>query len=291
MAFYPDISHWIPVKNWSEVKEECPFLISKATQGTNYIDSTLKSFIKGCEDNSIPYWLYTFLNKGNERAQAEYMVKVCKPLVGKYFRGYVLDIEQNNSPAGVQSALNYLNSLGGKCMIYTMYAQYNTYKNVIVNRGSKCAWWEARYGINNGYYSSNWPCHTGVDLHQYTSKGRVNGIGYPVDLNRICGSKKKAWFTGETSEKKPAKEKEPKGTTLQLAVKVMRNEFGTVAQRKQALKSRYNEVQNFINHIYRASAATLAKEVKEGKYGNGLTRKIVLGDRYNEVQKLVNKNG
>lgn len=280
---YPDISHWIPVKNWAEVKKNCPFIISKATQGTGYVDPTLKSFIAGCEANKIPYWLYTFLNKGNERGQAEYMVSVCKPLVGKYFQGYVLDIEQNNSAAGVKSALDYLKKLGGKCMIYTMYAQYNMYQGVIAGRGSKCAWWEARYGQNTGTYNSAYAPHAGVDLHQFTSKGKVAGIGYPVDLNRIAGSKKKQWFTGDVV-KKPKKL-----TTLQLAVKLVKGDYGTVAKQKELLGSRYNEVKNFLNHIPKASTTTLAKEVLANKYGTGETRKIVLGKRYAEVQKAVNK--
>lgn len=212
MAYYPDISHWKPVSNWSQVKQNCGFLISKATQGTNFIDSYLDTFITNCEKQGIPYWLYTFLNKGNEKAQAQYMVNVCKSKVGKYFRGYILDIEQNNTAAGVQQALDYLKSLGGKCMIYTMYAQYSTYKNVIANRGSSVAWWEARYGANNGSYSSAYPCHSGVDLHQYTSKGTCPGIGSNVDLNRIAGSKKVAWFTGGASPA-PAPTPAPSGKT------------------------------------------------------------------------------
>lgn len=196
MAFYPDISHWKPVANWSQAKANCGFIISKATQGTNFIDSTLDSFIRGCEANGIPYWLYTFLNKGNEKAQAEYLVKVCKPKVGKNFRGYVLDVESGNTAAGVKAALDYLKSLGGKCILYTMYAQYNIYKSVIDGRGSNCAWWEARYGKNNGSYSSSYPCHAGVDLHQYTSKGACPGIGGTVDLNRLTGTKAVSWFTG-----------------------------------------------------------------------------------------------
>ena len=196
MAFYPDISHWKPVANWSQVKQNCGFLISKATEGTSFIDSTLDSFVKGCEANGIPYWLYTFLKKGNEKAQAQYLVKVCAPKVGKFFRGYVLDVESNNTAAGVKAALDYLKSLGGKCILYTMYAQYSTYKNVIASRGSNVAWWEARYGKNNGSYSSAYPCHDGVDLHQYTSKGTCPGIGSGVDMNRLTGTKGMEWFTG-----------------------------------------------------------------------------------------------
>jgi GH25 family lysozyme M1 (1,4-beta-N-acetylmuramidase) len=280
---YPDISHWIPVKNWAEAKKTCPFIISKATQGTGYVDPTLKSFIRGCEDHKIPYWLYTFLNRGNERGQAEYMVKVCKPLVGKYFQGYVLDIEQHNSAAGVKSALDYLKGLGGKCMIYTMYSQYNMYQGLIHSRGSKCAWWEARYGPNNGKYNSAYAPHAGVDLHQFTSNGKVAGIGYPVDLNRITGKKKKQWFTGEKVKRTK------KLTTLQLAVKVIKGEYGTVAKQKELLGNRYNEVKNFLSHIQKASTATLAKEVIANKYGTGATRKTVLGKRYADVQKAVNR--
>ena len=301
MSFYPDISHWIPVKNWSEVKANCPFIISKATQGTNYIDPTLDSFIRGCEANAIPYWLYTFLNKGNERAQAEYMVRVCKPKVGKYFRGYILDIERNNTAAGVQSALDYLKSLGGKCMIYTMYAQYSIYKNVIANRGSACAWWEARYGANNGSYSSKYPCHSGVDLHQFTSKGTVAGIGYPVDLNRVCGSKKIAWFTGgATPAPKPSPAKKSNDT---IAQEVIAGKWGNGAARKSALeKAGYNyaTIQAIVNQKLgktsggssKKSNETIANEVIAGKWGNGAARKSALekaGYNYNTIQNLVNQ--
>lgn len=284
---YPDISHWKPVRNWDEVKENCGFLITKATQGTGYIDPTLFDFIKHCEAKKIPYWLYTFLNKGSERAQAQYMVKICKPRVGKYFQGYILDIEQNNSAAGVKLAMDYLNSLGGKTMIYTMYAQYGMYKGIINARGSRCAWWEARYGVNNGRYNSSSPCHAGVDLHQYTSKGYCNGIGNNVDLNRVCGAKKMSWFTGTTTAAKPAEKKTD--SLLTLVYKTQKGEFGTGEKRKKALGSRYDEVQKVINHIARCKADTLAKEVIANKYGTGAVRQVVLGKRYAEVQNLVNK--
>lgn len=237
MAVYPDISHWIHVKDWSQVKKNCGFIISKATQGTNYIDSTLDSFIKGCEANGIPYWLYTYLNKGNEKAQAEYLVNVCKGKVGRMFIGYVLDIEENNTVTGVRQALRYLKSLGGKCMIYTMYAQYSKYKNVIADRGVNCAWWEARYGQDTGAYNPAYPCHNGVDLHQYTSKGTVAGIGHPVDLNRITGTKSILYFTGEKHpEKKPAKKK---------ALKV-----GAKIKIKQGAKQ-YGKSQGFASFVYK----------------------------------------
>ncbi|MCC8182537.1 MAG: peptidoglycan-binding protein [Clostridiales bacterium] len=196
MHFYPDISHHHPVENWSRVRGSCPFLISKATQGTGYVDTTLPEFIQGCEENRIPYWLYAYLNLGNELEQAKYLVSTCKGLVGDYFRGYVLDVEAGNTAADVKAALDYLEGLGGRCMIYTMYAQYNTYRSVIAGRGEGTAWWEARYGQNDGSYSSSYPAHSGADLHQYTSQGSCPGVSGSCDLNRLTGTKKEGWFTG-----------------------------------------------------------------------------------------------
>ena len=258
MAYYPDISHWVPVKSWSQVKQSCGFLISKATQGTGMIDSTLDSFIRGCESNGIPYWLYTFLNKGNETAQAQYMVKVCKPKVGKYFMGYVLDIESGNSAAGVQGALNYLKSLGGKCMIYTMYAQYSTYKSVIngVLNDPSVAWWEARYGKNSGTYNAAYPCHNGVDLHQYTSKGVCPGIGNTVDLNRITGTKSVAWFTGGSTPKPTPSPAPAKKSNDTIASEVIVGKWGNGADRKKRLTAAgydYNTIRALVNKKLSAS--------------------------------------
>ncbi|MCD8383391.1 MAG: peptidoglycan-binding protein [Clostridiales bacterium] len=200
MSYYPDISHYHPVEDWSEVRAGCPFLISKATQGTGYIDTTLSEFIQGCEANQIPYWLYAYLNRGDELAQAEFLVNTCKDRVRSYFQGYVLDVEAGNAAADVQAALDYLEGLGGRCIIYTMYAQYSTYKSVIDGRSVDTAWWEARYGKNDGSYSSSYPAHDGADLHQYTSKGSCPGIsGQVCDLNRLTGTRAESWFTGGTA--------------------------------------------------------------------------------------------
>ena len=68
----------------------------------------------------------------------------------------------------------------------------------------------------------------------------------------------------------------------------MQGKYGDGDARKAALGTRYDEVQNMINHIATASASTLANEVKAGKYGNGDIRKTVLGSRYTEVQNIVN---
>lgn len=163
--YYPDISHHHSVDDWERVADHCPFMITKATQGTSFVDSAMAGIVRQCEKRGVYYWLYAYLNKGDELAQAKFLEKTCRDKIGKYFMGYILDVEAGNTAAGVQKAMDYLKTLPYKMMLYTMYSQYDRYKNIIALRPKKCAWWEARYGLNNGRYDAAYPCHSGVDLH------------------------------------------------------------------------------------------------------------------------------
>ena len=68
----------------------------------------------------------------------------------------------------------------------------------------------------------------------------------------------------------------------------MKDEFGGGDARKAALGSRYNEVQDVINHIDKASVQELVDEVWAGKYGDDEVRRTVLGSRWQEVQDVIN---
>lgn len=275
MSKYPDISHYHPVSDWTDAKNNVGFLISKATQGTSMVDSTLDNFIKGCEANAIPYWLYTYLNKGNEKAQAEFMVKTCKDKVGKYFVGYILDVEAGNTADNVKEALDYLNGLKIKTMIYTMYAQYNTYASVIKDRSTNCAWWEARYGLNNGSYSANYPCHAGVDLHQFTSTGTCSGISGKCDLNRLTGTKTESWFKTPLKTTTASKKKTYSGTFPALpprgyykvgdGYKTLTN-YTTQIKRVQKLLNWIMDTSIVVDGDYGEKSASLCKKFQK-KYG------------------------
>ena len=181
---FPDISHYHPVDNWKLVKENVSCLISKASQGTSYIDPTLYDFIEGCEKYEIDYWVYAYLNKGNEVAQAKFLVNVCKNLVGQHFIGYALDAEADNPEINVTAALEWLKTQGYPTMLYIGWSDLDMYRKLVANLGN-AQWWEARYGINNGVYNPKYPCHDGVNLHQFTSEGICPGIPGTVDLNRV----------------------------------------------------------------------------------------------------------
>lgn len=197
-----DISHHHHVSDWGKVEKNCDVMITKATQGTSFVDDYFETIVTQCEKRKIPYWLYTYLNRGDELAQAKFLVKTCRDKVGECFVGYILDVEDGSTAAGVKAAMDYLALLDHKMMVYTAYKDYHMYKDIIEDRPRKCAWWEARYGYNDGIYRVKHDCHRGVDLHQYTSVGTCPGIPDEIDINRVTGQGKSLkWFKTPKNKK------------------------------------------------------------------------------------------
>ncbi|PJH69391.1 hypothetical protein CVR96_26565, partial [Salmonella enterica subsp. enterica serovar Typhimurium] len=83
-------------------------------------------------------------------------------------------------------------------------------------------------------------------------------------------------------------------TITELAQEVIQGNFGSVQDRKNALGSKYDEVQAKVNEILTGSSSTnsdpdrtitqVAQDVIDGKYGNGEARKRnVYTDVYNSL--------
>lgn len=251
----PDISHHKQVYDWKMLKDSCPFIISKATEGVDFVDDTLGDFISNCEKHQIPYWLFAFLTKGNELQQTKFMIETCKNKVGKYFVGYIIDIEKNNNASDVKKAMDYLESLNIKYMVYTGYKDYEKYKSILQTRSKDCAWWESRYGKNDGVYNASFPCHDGVDLHQFTSKGEVLFLSKEIDLNRVV-NKPLEWFMNK-------KEVAPKKDVKTVAQEVVNGQWGNNPNRQAELEKQgynYKEVQKAVNDLMSA------KNTKTTKY-------------------------
>ena len=161
--------------------------------------------------------------------------------------------------------------------------------------------WIAQYADNDptGYQDAPWnEGEYTCAIRQYTSCGRLAGYDGNLDLDKFYGGVEE-WHKYTVSDKtnvvvpeqpeapKPATTT-PEGSTLDLAYKTMLGEFGNGEDRIKNLGTRYEEVQNFINHIWITSTDNLAQEVLSGRYGNGDVRKTVLGSRYEAVQDQVN---
>ena len=148
-------------------------------------------------------------------------------------------------------------------------------------------------------YSSNEPV-TGHDIWQYG--GEYNYIADKTICGRTVDQDfcyrdfeteiKKAGLNGFSAnagdEAKEPEVSEPEGSTLDLLYRTMKDEFGGGDARKAALGSRYNEVQDAINHIDKASVQELVDEVWVGKYGDDEVRRTILGSRWQEVQDAIN---
>lgn len=227
-----DLSHWQHISSWSELRSKAGFLIFKATEGLTYKDPTFSVNAAMCENLGIPYFAYVYLRRGgSEPEQVHRIIDLCNSADRNMLRGIALDVEDNNDPSAVFAALRvaemYASLNSKKVLLYTGFAQYTKYKSVIQSRSSLTAWWEARYGVNDGIYHLNAPCHAGVDLHQYTSKGTVEGVAGSVDMNRLTGNKPLSWFSGrsEIIQQNPG----PAKNTLGLYYRAHVQTYGTLA--------------------------------------------------------------
>ena len=68
--------------------------------------------------------------------------------------------------------------------------------------------WVACWGSNNGKIPSEKPHISGLDLWQYTSKGKVNGIGGYVDCNELLNPNIGGYIKPNTTPKPQAPIKE-----------------------------------------------------------------------------------
>lgn len=270
-------------------------VVVKATEGLNFVDKSCDGFVQKCIANGVPFGFYHFARNNDASAEAEFFRKNTTGYEGKGIP--ILDWEDGQSVNWVNTFVNRYHELTG--VWPWVYGNAWRFNQGTVN--ANCGKWIAgypsngitdiNYGMNNSMpYSVN---GGGVCAWQFSSSVRISGYSGNLDGDVFYGDAT-AWakYAGggvtPSAPTAPSTTNAPSGSTLELAVAVMQGKYGNGDARKSALGSRYNEVQDFINHIQTASTSTLASEVLAGKYGNGDTRKAVLGSRYNTVQSVVN---
>ena len=272
-------------------------IIVKATEGLGFVDKSCDRFVQQAIAGGIPFGFYHFGRNNDASAEAEFFRNNTKGYEGKGIP--VLDWEADQSVAWVNEFVEKYHELTG--VWPWVYGNPWRFRQGTVNEN--CGRWVAGYpsnGITDINYGLNnsLPDSYNVGLvcaWQFSSSVRISGYNGNLDGDVFYGDAA-AWAkyanpSGATASKPStpsAPTTAPSGSTLDLAVAVMQGKYGNGDARKNALGSRYDEVQGFINHIATASAQTLADEVWDGKCGNGSTRKTVLGSRYDEVMKVVN---
>lgn len=294
-----DVSNWQNGINLAAVPAD--FVICKATQGNSYVSPDCVRQVEQAAAAGKLVGTYHYISGSGAVAEADFYLNNIKNWIGKYMMCLDWESSQNsqwgNESYLKQVAQRIIERTGIPPVIYVQQSRLSAVKAIADELN--CGLWVAQYANmdQTGYQATPWNegAYT-CAIRQYSSAGRLSGYSGNLDLNKFYGDRN-AWLKycnpdgahedtgGSTTPSQPAS---PTGSMLDLIVGVMQGEYGNGDARKAALGSRYDEVQDMINHISSASASTLASEVKSGKYGNGETRKIALGSRYDEVQKIVN---
>lgn len=174
-------SHVYNARAYCEVH---PFLITKATQGINFID---RLHGERCESTHLQdraighyHFIEMFSDSREATAEAEHFFRVIKPHFGR--RDFcIIDIETaqtvpNEVIKAFESRLYSLLKHLPLCYTNLDYFQEHS----LYCRSGK--WWLADYGGSLPLWLSR---KQKLWAHQYSDKGRCLGIGGPVDMNLL----------------------------------------------------------------------------------------------------------
>ncbi len=297
----PDISAHQGDIDITALSTQVDFFIFRGTYGIAE-DKKARRNVELAIQNNKPYGLYVYsyaLNTERAKQEAQKLIDLANSFSVKP-KFLVIDMEdadgykrRNGMPSN--ETLRDICTVEGEMFeqagYYAMvYASSSWFKNQLVGL-TRFDKWVAHWPTSGGKQTANNTSPDGENgnncgLWQFTSDGSLNGYNGRLDMNYCYRDE----LVGKDNSNpvQPSAPVAPEGSTLELVVRTLNGEFGDGDSRKNNLGSRYSEVQDFINHIYSASANDLANEVKAGKYGNGDTRKKVLGSKYDEIQKIIN---
>ena len=252
-----DISHWQKGIDLGAI--DVDFVIIKATEGNGYTDKKCDTFYQKAKSLGKKLGVYHFARPdlGNTaEAEADWFIK---ETLGYHKEAMlVLDWESGDltNVAWAKAWLDRVYSKTGvKPVIYMSASVMHSadWSSVVK---ADYGLWVANYGTNDGtaqesvfnrYPLKYWSFYA---LWQYTSKGRLNGYNGNLDLNYFSGDSS-AWDKyagGSPSSSKPSNPVETKSTD-DLAREVIAGKYGNGEDRKNALGSRYDEVQARVNEI------------------------------------------
>lgn len=294
--------------NLAALKNQIDFVIIRVGYGTSgAIDTKFKRNADLCVSLGIPfgfYWYSYALDEQGAAREAQHMIDAIDAYKDKYSMGVWFDMEdadgykrKNGMPsnATLRAMCKKFCSKVEEAGYYTgIYASQSWFNNQL--KGSELdrfdkwvAQWPTSGGSQKGL-NVNASDRNDLSMWQFTSMGQFSGYNGRLDVNYAYKDNYRVGKVVAAPEEKPSEPViiTPNGSTLDLAVGVMQGKYGDGEERAKNLGTRYDEVQDFINHIYSADVNTLVSETKAGKYGNGDTRKIVLGSRYDEVQDAIN---
>ncbi|HEL1557179.1 TPA: glycoside hydrolase family 25 protein [Streptococcus suis] len=152
----------------------------------NGLDKAYDTHIKEFQTRNIPVAVYAYVT-GNSIDSMKEEARSFYEAAHKYNPTfYWLDVEEHTMDdmnGGVEAFRKELESLGAKNI--GIYVGTYFMEDHSINVDKFDAIWIPTYGDDSGYYNAAPNTDLDYDLHQYTSRGYVNGFEYHLDLNLI----------------------------------------------------------------------------------------------------------
>ena len=152
----------------------------------NGLDKAFDTHIKEFQARYIPVAVYAYVT-GNSIDSMKEEARSFYEAANKYNPTfYWLDVEErtmDDMNGGVEAFRQELESLGAKNI--GIYVGTYFMEDHSINVDKFDAIWIPTYGVDSGYYNAAPNTDLDYDLHQYTSRGYVNGFENYLDLNII----------------------------------------------------------------------------------------------------------
>ncbi|EFK79481.1 glycosyl hydrolase family 25 [Ligilactobacillus salivarius ACS-116-V-Col5a] len=191
-----DVSEWQGVIDWpSVIADNVTLSIIRVQHGSAHQDLKYMENLQQCISAGGKYAVYAyFAATSTSDAQQEardFYNRTQKVVAGKQQPiFYAIDVESiemsgdiTQMRAGVEAYMSQLNTLGVPDNKIVLYIANHLYDKFNLNVARPGAIWIPSYGQNDGTLANSLkPTHP-YDLHQYTSKGSVNGITGNVDMS------------------------------------------------------------------------------------------------------------
>lgn len=152
----------------------------------NGLDKSFDTHIKEFQARNIPVAVYAYVtgnSKENMQEEARSFYNAAKKYNPTF---YWLDVEEytmDDMNGGVEAFRKELETLGAKNIGIYIGTYFMEDHSISVDKFD--AIWIPTYGDDSGYYNAAPNTDLDYDLHQYTSRGYVNGFAHHLDLNLI----------------------------------------------------------------------------------------------------------
>lgn len=266
-----DLSHYQGTIDWAKAAPHLDFVILRASVGSNK-DNKYNEYAENCRKYNVPYGTYHYVKSTNEKdiiVEADHFFDTAskeKPLF------YVADMEYKPTmEAGYDKLaavfLTRLKERGAKKL--GLYIPQRYYPKCELSKKLIDFNWIPRYGLDNGKFDPKYIPTCDYDLHQYTSKGYLEGTDGSVDLNRISGTKSIEWFTERKEENNMA--------YLMTAQELINRALDVVKN--------YKNIYMYATYGFQVTDSTIASKANQIS-----AKKWYTSSNINKLKKVANQN-